>query len=587
MSVVVLTVVAVAAMATLGIGSARAPRRTSGTAPSLDGVNVVAVLPFFLRGDTTHAYLREGLADLLSVGLDGLGGLRTVDPYALFAAVARTADAPLDPAHGRALAARFDAGLYVLGEVMESGGRLHAIASLYDARGALSARAEASGRADGDVTELADSLTRRLVAGRYRGPADELTRIAVLTTSSVPALRAYLQGEQALRAGRFDAAVMAFQDAVAADSDFALAYYRLGVAAEWEQLGDLNVASSEHAARLGHRLSPRTRMLLEASRVHRSGDAARATELYRGILDSYPHDVEATIQYAELLSHLGPAISGTPLEAARDQWQKVLAAEPDNRFAIIHLARIAAALGDTATAALHTTPAGGDAPVGKNRALELAAWRAILLRRPGAEDSVRAALLRAGPVAVANTVWQILTYSRDLDASERFARLFGDASVSPPGGRLLMAYVYAARGRFRAASAALDSAGGELDVYAVIHPAVIGLLPLAPRGRLEVLRRRVAAWQPPPRVPATGTTWETAHFGAEPQVRHYLLGALSAEAGDHEGALRHAAALQRDAVDGAPGAPGLAYTLADELRLRVELATGRPLAERVPGMRRY
>jgi len=52
--------------------------------PEFDPANRIAVLPFSYRGDDEFAYLGEGMVDLLSVSLDGVGEVRTVRPRAVF-----------------------------------------------------------------------------------------------------------------------------------------------------------------------------------------------------------------------------------------------------------------------------------------------------------------------------------------------------------------------------------------------------------------------------------------------------------------------------------------------------------------------
>ena len=46
-----------------------------------------------------------------------------------------------------------------------------------------------------------------MLASRYAGHADRLSRLAVLTTPSLPALKHYLEGERSFRGGRFVEAV--------------------------------------------------------------------------------------------------------------------------------------------------------------------------------------------------------------------------------------------------------------------------------------------------------------------------------------------------------------------------------------------
>ena len=92
-----------------------------------------------MRGNREYTYLAEGLVDLLSTTLDGAGEVRTVDPRALLGYIAReheqtaTDRTRFDPARGCAIAERFGAGSFVLGSVIEAGGRLRICATLYDA----------------------------------------------------------------------------------------------------------------------------------------------------------------------------------------------------------------------------------------------------------------------------------------------------------------------------------------------------------------------------------------------------------------------------------------------------------------------
>jgi tetratricopeptide (TPR) repeat protein len=124
------------------------------------------------------------------------------------------------------------------------------------------------------------SAPQRL-ADLMRRPSERLTRAAVLTTSSLPTLKAYLEGERQFRLGQFDAAVEAFTRAVANDSTFALAYYRLSTAAEW--LGDTRLAHSaaDRAVQFGQRLPPPDRTLLQALLATRSGHARMGTPVAR------------------------------------------------------------------------------------------------------------------------------------------------------------------------------------------------------------------------------------------------------------------------------------------------------------------
>jgi TolB-like protein len=168
----------------------------------------VAVFPFAVRGGADVAYLAEGMVNLLSTSLDGAGDLRSVDPRALLALVHGDHLTAPDPAAAARLAGRLGAGLYVLGDVVQAGDRLRVEAALYDrGRGADPiGRASADG-APAEVFGVVDRLAAQLLVSGGAGEASRVTRLAAVTTASLPALKAYLEGEAAFRAGRFEVAV--------------------------------------------------------------------------------------------------------------------------------------------------------------------------------------------------------------------------------------------------------------------------------------------------------------------------------------------------------------------------------------------
>jgi tetratricopeptide (TPR) repeat protein len=189
------------------------------------------------------------------------------------------------------------------------------------------------------VFALVDKLAARLLGGLGDPAANRLLRTAALTTNHLPAFKTYLRGEELMRDGRFEQAAEDYLAAIAIDSTFALAHYRLALAREWAPLpGNEDAASS--AARHGARLSTRDRDLLYAFRLWRSGNALEAGHAYRAILARYPDDVDAWFQLGEIQFHHEPLL-GHALEQSEEAWRKVLSFEPQNLFAITHLARIA------------------------------------------------------------------------------------------------------------------------------------------------------------------------------------------------------------------------------------------------------
>lgn len=313
-------------------------RRMQTKTMPVSSTNTIAVLPFSVHGGQASDYLREGMVNLLGAALNGAGSLRPIDTRATFAAVADAGGGTADARRGDRVAGRLSAAMYVLGDVVEAGGQLQIEAAVYrtDATEPI-ARAVVSGAVD-SVFALVDALAARLLAGLSDPAAGRLIRTASLTTSSLPAFKAYLQGEGLMRAGQFEQAADAYLAAIAYDSTFAVAYYRLGLAREWAPLPGEDRAANA-AARFSERLSSRDRDLLAAFRAWRAGDAVEAERAYRAILARYPDDVDAWFQLGEIQFHHGPLL-GHSISESEEAWRKVLSYEPRNLFAITHLARI-------------------------------------------------------------------------------------------------------------------------------------------------------------------------------------------------------------------------------------------------------
>jgi DNA-binding SARP family transcriptional activator/TolB-like protein len=315
------------------------PHYTATTTPTL-----VAVLPFAVHGDGDVEHFGAGVASLLSSGLDGAGEWRSVDPYALLAQLGDARADPLDLAAGRRIAQRFGAGLFVLGEVMEAGGQVRIRASLYDVADDDLPRASAAAEGLTDhLFELVDRIAAALLVDGVGGDR-RLAHSAASTTRSLPALKAYLEGEQAFRAGRHTAAMAAFEEATDHDPAFALAYYRLSVAADWARQFVRAGEAIERALEHLDALPGYERLLVRAAFAWNRGSAVEAVPLFHEAVAIRPSDAEAWNRLGEVLFHLN-TLRGRSADEARIPFQRVLELDPDHMDALIHLALLAAAAG--------------------------------------------------------------------------------------------------------------------------------------------------------------------------------------------------------------------------------------------------
>ncbi|HXZ86575.1 MAG TPA: hypothetical protein VEI82_13920, partial [Myxococcota bacterium] len=560
--------------------------RTGSRRSAAPSQTLIAVLPFSIQGSSDLGYLGQGLVNLLSTSLDGAGNLRAVDPHAVLSVVQHhSKDAAFDPADAQGLADRLGAGLYVLGDVVEAGGRVRISASLYDrgggggGGGAPRARASVEG-ARGDVFTLVDGLAAELLGQANAGPVGRVTRVASVTTPSLAAYKAYLDGEAALRAGRADSAVAAFTYAIALDTSFALAYYRQSVAAEWATRARLAEASAEQAVRHSARLSEHDRLLLRALLATRHGAGAEADGLYRDIIATYPDEIEAWTQLGEVRFHYGPTL-GQPVAASRTAFERVLYFEPANVSAMVHLARIAAMEGRTqdvdslVRAILALSPS-------SDRALEFRVLRAYATHDTADQARLQAEISRAADGLLPLPLWDLSAYVGDLDGAEEIARSLADPGRSrdaQSAGHAILAYLALTQGKRTIARGESERATAVERGRGLEYGTLLELAPfLEPdHARLEAVRREIENWDAA-REPASDlpSVFFNAHDGIHPLLRTYLLGVIDARLGNIAAAAQEAALVAGQ--QGPPTATGLPHDLSLEIRTEIALAQRSPAA---------
>ncbi len=325
--------------------------------PALDA-NLVAVAPFDVldpRLDLWH----EGLVDYLSRNLDRAGPLRTVSPTV----VLRRWKGPADPTSARALARRTGAHLVVFGQVVGAGANSARVRlTLLDAgTGHVLAELEQTDVAD-RIDRLADSLTTRLLntLGRIRSET-HLPPVPVNTTS-LPALKAFLRGEQLLRRFSLDSAIAAYEEAVEGDSTFAVALHHLGLARAWR--GQSGGHLGLNAGRFNHGLAPRDSLLIVADSLEAASDdpldgaywshRARKLSTLEEASRRYPDDPEVWYELGEARFHLGYVVGSTTRQTL-DAFNRAIALDSAFAPAYIHPVQLALDWNDTAWARRYIT----------------------------------------------------------------------------------------------------------------------------------------------------------------------------------------------------------------------------------------
>ena len=118
-------------------------------------------------------------------------------------------------------------------------------------------------------------------------------RLREVTTSSLPALREYTQGQRLSIAGRRQDALPHLKRAVALDTGFATAYVSLGMVYGSIAENGRAFAAGEHALANQRRLPFVERSFLVGSHAYGRGDFDTAIDAYTRLLERYPDNVGA------------------------------------------------------------------------------------------------------------------------------------------------------------------------------------------------------------------------------------------------------------------------------------------------------
>jgi DNA-binding SARP family transcriptional activator/TolB-like protein len=266
--------------------------------PNLDP-SLVAVAPFSVL-NPKHEIWSEGIVDYLSRSLDGAGELRTLAPTAAVRAWPGRADVESAEVAGR----RTGAGLVVFGSLMAMGeDSVRVTATLVDVAeisvlGDLEIRG-APGRLDQLVDSLTVEILRTLSDTRQIGAM----RHTSIGSRSMPALRAFLAGEQSFRRTAWDSARIQYQRAVEFDSTFAMAHLRLGSTILFIEVGG-SEEGWKHVARAGELnrgVSRHDSLMLDVSADVAAARLGLLPEGRHGeiALRAYATALEATRQYPD------------------------------------------------------------------------------------------------------------------------------------------------------------------------------------------------------------------------------------------------------------------------------------------------
>ena len=172
-------------------------------------------------------------------------------------------------------------------------------------------------------------------------------KIAEVTTPNLEAYEYYFRGETYLNQMQFEPAKAAFRQAIALDSTFGLAYYRLSYAMGWfaESLAEEPL---HKAIKYIDKIPEKERYLVRAEEIRQSQGFAAGLPILHEMEKYYPND-------KEMLFNIGDwAFHSQDLKTALAYFEKVLALDPNHLRTRFHY--------DQAVAVYYTRPEyfGGD-----------------------------------------------------------------------------------------------------------------------------------------------------------------------------------------------------------------------------------
>jgi eukaryotic-like serine/threonine-protein kinase len=312
--------------------------------------NLLAIAPFDVLDPSLQVW-HEGVVDILSRDLDGAGPLRTV-PQSVGL---KRWDGRADRVSAESFGRRTGAGLVVFGSVGKARGTVSLRATVLDV---ARQRAEADLEVRGDTAamgDLADSLGVRILQALGRNRPIGVVRQVSIGSRSLPALKAFLYGEQFYRRGLWDSALVYYDQAIAQDSTFAIAFRQMARVLGWHPpSSDLYRSAEEYNHRsvtLSRGLPRRDSLLIAADSFGIAADEANdPADLIRfryrdfstreEAVRRYPGDPEMWYELGDARVHAPPPLGGVP-GPALEAFDHAIALDPGFAPAYEHTVQLA------------------------------------------------------------------------------------------------------------------------------------------------------------------------------------------------------------------------------------------------------
>ena len=245
----------------------------------------------------------------------------------------------------KSVAAQLDATYFVEPSLELQGKQARLGAQVYDTR---SGKLLATGRQEGSsdsLSQLMDAVWAQVLPAVLRR---NFAPVSIVTLPrGLAALLAYASGEEAFRRGDYASALDDYNHVIAADSTFALAYFRRAlviaqVDPREESLRGAIVGARRHESGL----TPADSLLLDGyGLLLDRGDGRGALQSFQAAADLAPDEPQTWFVLGEFYFHYG-AIFDEHISGAEDAFNRVRGLTPSSAPAIAHLISLAHLRGD-------------------------------------------------------------------------------------------------------------------------------------------------------------------------------------------------------------------------------------------------
>jgi serine/threonine protein kinase/tetratricopeptide (TPR) repeat protein len=325
-----------------GVVGVRSRAHPAGETQAVQGpVTSLAILPFYnASGDSSLSWMGSSIAEALNTDIGQSAHLRMVSPDRLQQVLSDlrvSPQSPLDLQTVKRIADYTHADTVVFGQYEKIGDQIRINATVADLANDRSAsvNTDVAGEKQllASLDKLADDLRQKLApTAEVLKELQSHSQHAV--TKSIPALRAYDEGSQLVRAGDNTQAVTKFEDATAQDPNFAMAFAKL--AQTYAALGydDKAEQASRRAIELSDNLTAQDRYLIQAIHASILNDSAKAIAAYQELAKVNPDDTEAQFTLAKLYEE------SNHFAEAKKYLANVLASDPKYVAALLASGRV-------------------------------------------------------------------------------------------------------------------------------------------------------------------------------------------------------------------------------------------------------